>query len=363
MTKDGCLFDRFGHLDIRHSFDIESFDIRISDNSILLHKTILTMRVLSGIQPTGRFHWGNYFGMIRQCIDLQQGNEAYYFLANLHALTTVRDAKLLRGLTHDAVLDLLALGVDPNQAAIFVQSDVPEVSELCWLLMTGTGLGLLERCVAFKDKKAKGLPADAGLFTYPVLMSADILAYDAQVVPVGADQLQHIEVCRDIAASFNHHYGETFVMPKGQVMEHAAKVPGTDGEKMSKSYNNTLELFEEPKALRKKIMRITTDSRPMDQPKEPEDDHLYQLYSLVATDAERDEMAALYRRGGFGYGDVKKALADAADRFFAEPRARRAELAAHPERVTEILADGASRARRKAADVLRRAQVACGVKW
>jgi tryptophanyl-tRNA synthetase len=193
-------------------------------------------------------------------------------------------------------------------------------------------------------------------------MAADILIYDAQVVPVGADQVQHIEVCRDIAASFNHLYGETFVMPQAKVLEHAAKVPGTDGEKMSKSYNNTLELFEDPKALRKKIMRITTDSRPMDQPKEPETDHLFQLYSLLATDAERDEMAALYRRGGFGYGEVKKALADLADRFFAEPRARRAELAAHPKRVQEILADGADRARQKAAQVLLRAQRACGVK-
>jgi tryptophanyl-tRNA synthetase len=320
------------------------------------------LRVLSGIQPTGRFHWGNYFGAIQQYIDLQEGNEAYYFIANLHALTTVRDAALLKQLSLDAALDLLALGLDPNKAMLFLQSDVPEVSELCWLLMTGTPLGLLERCVSYKDKKAKGLPADAGLFTYPVLMAADILAYDAQIVPVGADQLQHIEVCRDVAAAFNHHYGETFVMPKGKVLESSAKVPGTDGEKMSKSYNNTLEMFEDPKALRKKIMRITTDSRPMDQPKEPEGDHLFQLYSLLATPAERDEMAALYRRGGFGYGEVKKALADVADRFFAEPRARREELAARPEKVQEILADGASRARKKAGGVLLRAQRACGVK-
>ena len=215
---------------------------------------------------------------------------------------------------------------------LFVQSDVPEVSELCWLLMTGTPMGLLERCHAYKDKKAKGLPADAGLFTYPVLMAADILAYDADTVPVGEDQVQHIEVCRDLAASFNHHFGQTFVMPKAKMLDASAKVPGTDGEKMSKSYNNTLEVFEDPKAERKKIMRITTDSRPMDQPKEPETDHLFQLYSLVATDAEREAMAALYRRGGFGYGEVKKALADAAERFFGPARERRAELAADPER-------------------------------
>jgi tryptophanyl-tRNA synthetase len=320
------------------------------------------MRVLSGIQPTGRFHWGNYFGAIRQYIDLQSADEAYYFIANLHALTTVRDRDQLRKYTLDGAIDLLALGLNPERAILFVQSDVPEVSELCWLLMTGTPMGLLERAVSYKDKTAKGLKADVGLFTYPVLMAADILAYDADTVPVGEDQLQHIEVCRDVAGSFNHHYGETFVMPKGKILEASAKVPGTDGAKMSKSYNNTLEVFEDAKAQRKKIMRITTDSRPMDQPKEPDDDHLYQLYSLVASEDERAEMAALYRRGGFGYGDVKKALADAAERYFAPARARRAEFEAHPERVREILADGAARARKKAGDVLRRAEKACGVR-
>src|SRR6185369_8103110 len=185
------------------------------------------MRVLSGIQPTGRFHWGNYFGAIRQYIDLQHGNDAYYFIANLHALTTVRDPQVLWQYTLDAALDLLALGLDPTKATLFVQSDVPEVSELCWLLMTGTPMGLLERCHAYKDKKAKGLDADAGLFTYPVLMSADILAYDADVVPVGEDQVQHIEVCRDLARSFNHHFGEVFATPKAKVLENAARVPGT----------------------------------------------------------------------------------------------------------------------------------------
>jgi tryptophanyl-tRNA synthetase len=319
------------------------------------------MRVLSGIQPTGRFHWGNYFGAIRQYIDLQHGNESYYFIANLHALTTVREPKVLAQYTLDAALDLLALGLNPEHAVLFVQSDVPEVSELCWLLMTGTPMGLLNRCHAYKDKVAKGLPADAGLFTYPVLMSADILAYDADVVPVGEDQLQHIEVCRDIAASFNHHFGDTFVMPKGKILEAAAKVPGTDGEKMSKSYNNTLEIFDDPKAQKKKIMSITTDSRQMHEAKEPDGDHLYQLFSLFATDAEREELAATYRRGGFGYGDVKKQIAAAAENYFAEPRARRAELAANPKKVEEILADGASRARAKALQVLTRAKKACGL--
>jgi tryptophanyl-tRNA synthetase len=320
------------------------------------------MRVLSGIQPTGRFHWGNYFGAIRQYIDLQHENAAYYFIANLHALTTVREPKALTDLTLDAAIDLLALGLNPDKAILFVQSDVPEVTQLTWLLMTGTPMGLLERCHAYKDKVAKGLSADAGLFTYPVLMAADILAYDSDTVPVGADQVQHIEVCRDLATSFNHHFGQTFVMPKAKVLDASAKVPGIDGEKMSKSYNNTLEIFEDPKAQRKKIMRIVTDSRPMEQPKEPETDHLFQLYALVATPEERAAMAGTYRRGGFGYGEVKKALADAAERFFAEPRAKRTELAAYPERVGEILADGAARARQKAAEVLARAQKACGVK-
>jgi tryptophanyl-tRNA synthetase len=320
------------------------------------------MRVLSGIQPTGRFHWGNYFGAIRQYIDLQHGNEAYYFIANLHALTTIRDRETLRENTVEAAIDLLALGLNPERATLFVQSDVPEVSELCWLLMTGAPMGLLERCHAYKEKKAKGITADAGLFTYPVLMAADILAYDADVVPVGEDQVQHIEVCRDLARSFNHLFGEVFVIPRAKVVETAAKVPGTDGEKMSKSYDNTIEIFEEPKAMRKKVMRIVTDSRPMEEPKEPETDHLYQLYSLFVGDEPRRAMAARYRAGGFGYGEVKKALADAADEFFGEARATREQLVAHPERLREILGDGAQRARAKAGEVLRRAQEACGVK-
>jgi tryptophanyl-tRNA synthetase len=321
------------------------------------------MRVLSGIQPTGRFHWGNYFGAIRQYIDLQGDRQnAFYFLANLHALTTVRDRATLAQNTLDAALDLLALGLDPDRATLFVQSDVPEVSELCWLLMTGAPMGLLERCHAFKDKKAKGLTADAGLFTYPVLMAADILMYDSDVVPVGEDQVQHIEVCRDLAASFNHLFGETFVMPKSKVLDNSARVPGTDGEKMSKSYGNTLDVFEDPKVLRKQIMRIVTDSRPMEQPKEPATDHLFQLYSLFAADAQREAMAAKYRQGGFGYGEVKKGLADLAVDYFAEARSRRAELESKPDQVRQILADGAATARKKAAEVLLRAQRACGVK-
>ncbi len=321
------------------------------------------MRVLSGIQPTGRFHWGNYFGAIRQYIELQgERDNAFYFIANLHALTTVRNRGQLAQNTLDAAIDLVALGLDPERATLFIQSEVPEVTQLCWLLLTGAPMGLLERCHAYKDKKARGLPADAGLFAYPVLMAADILAYDSDVVPVGEDQVQHIEVCRDLAAAFNHEFGETFVMPKAKVLSTAARVPGIDGEKMSKSYNNTLEVFEDPKVLRKQIMRIVTDSRPIAEPKEPEGDHLFQLYSLFASDAQREELAAVYRRGGFGYGEVKKLLADLAEGYFAEARQRRRELESNPGRVREILTAGAARARRKAGEVLARAENACGVK-
>ncbi len=320
------------------------------------------MRVLSGIQPTGRPHWGNYFGAIRQYIDLQTEDHAFYFVANLHALTSIRDQQELSQLSYDAALDLLALGLDPDHAVLFVQSHVPEVSELCWILMSDAPMGLLERCVSYKDKVAKGLTPNVGLFTYPVLQAADILAFDADVVPVGEDQVQHIEVCRDLARSFNHQYGDVFKLPKAKILETTAKVPGTDGEKMSKSYGNAIEIFEDPKVMKKQVMRIATDSRPMDQPKEPEIDHLYQLYSLFVDNQQRNEMAETYRRGGFGYGEVKKALADAARKYFEPAHEKRRELEAHPERVREILGDGAATARKQAATVLLRAQQACGLK-
>jgi len=320
------------------------------------------MRVLSGIQPTGRPHWGNYFGAIRQYIDLQENNDGFYFIADLHALTTVRDPDQLRDNVIDTALDMLALGLDPNQATLFVQSRIPEVTELTWLLMTGTPMGLLERCHAYKDKKEKGLNADAGLFTYPVLMAADILAYDSQIVPVGADQVQHIEVCRDLAGSFHHTFGETFVMPKAQTLDVGAKVPGTDGQKMSKSYNNTLPLFGEVKKIRKQIMRIVTDSRPMEDPKQPEGDHLFELYQLFATDEEVTAMAEKYRAGGFGYGEIKKAVAEVSETHFEPARQRREELVKDIDTVHDILSAGAVRAREVAADVLDRARSACGLR-
>jgi len=318
-------------------------------------------RVLSGIQPTGRFHWGNYFGAIGQYIELQEAGDAFYFIADLHALTTIRDPERLRGLVCDAALDLLALGLDPDRATLFVQSDVPEVAELTWLLMTVAPMGLLERCHAYKDKKSRGLPADAGLFTYPVLMAADILAYDADIVPVGEDQVQHIEVCRDLAGAFNHLYGDVFRLPRPRLVDGSAKVPGTDGQKMSKSYENTIEVFEEPGVQKKKIMRITTDSRPLEEPKDPQGDHLYQLYALMAPAEAAAEMADTYRRGGFGYGEVKKAIVAAAADYFAAARKRRSELEADPAAVAAVLANGAERAREAAAAVLDRARAACGL--
>ena len=320
------------------------------------------MRVLSGIQPTGRPHWGNFFGAIRHYIDLQEENDGFYFIADLHALTTIRDPELLRGYVLDAALDLLALGLDPAKAPMFVQSEVPEVSELNWLLLSGTPMGLLERCHAYKEKKEKGLAANAGLFTYPVLMSADILAYDSEIVPVGEDQVQHIEVCRDLAGSFNHSFGETFVLPKAKTLDVGAKVPGTDGQKMSKSYDNTLPLFGEVKKIRKQIMRITTDSRPMEDAKEPEGDHLYDLFRLFADDDAISEMAAMYRRGGFGYGEVKKAVAEASENFFADARQKRTELEGNLDYVHQTLREGAEQARQVAGKVLSRAQKACGIR-
>ena len=320
------------------------------------------MKVLSGIQPTGRFHWGNYFGAIRQYIALQGNEQSFYFIADLHALTSVRDPKLLASQTWDAALDLLALGLDPNKATLFRQSDVPEVTELMWLLLTVTPQSLLEKCVSYKDKVAKGLSPDAGLFTYPVLMAADILLYDSDVVPVGADQIQHLEVTRDIAQRFNATYGGEFLhLPNARVLEAGAKVPGTDGEKMSKSYGNTIEIFEAEKPLRKKIMSIKTDSTPMEAPKNPETCSVFALYQLFATPEQQAALANRYRAGGMGYGEAKQAVFEAAMSYFAEARARRTELAANPSRVEDVLLAGAKQARAKGQQVLQRVRDACGL--
>lgn len=320
------------------------------------------MRVLSGIQPTGRFHWGNYFGAIQQYIALQTNEQAFYFIADLHALTSVRDKQALKQNTWDAAVDLLALGLNPDQAALFRQSDIPEVTELMWLLMTVTQFSLLEKCHSYKDKVAKGIAADAGLFTYPVLMAADILLYDSDVVPVGADQIQHLEVTRDIAQRFNSIYGGEFLhLPNARVLEEGAKVPGTDGEKMSKSYGNTIEIFEAEKPLRKKIMSIKTDSTPMEAPKNPDTCSVFTLYKLFATPEQQSALADRYRAGGMGYGEAKQAVYDAAMTYFAAARAKRVELAANPTYVEDVLQTGAKKARAKGKEVLERVRDACGI--
>ncbi len=319
------------------------------------------MRVLSGIQPSGALHIGNYFGAIRQYIDLQRGNDAFYFVADYHALTSVRDAGRLRGHVFDVIVDLMALGLDPEVATLFVQSDVPETTELAWLLSTVTPMGWLEKCVSYKDKVQQGLPAEHGLFAYPVLQAADILLYDADVVPVGQDQKQHLEVTRDIAERFNHTYGETFKLPKPLILGAVAVVPGLDGRKMSKSYDNTIEIFDDPKTILKKCKKIVTDSTPVDAPKDPDADNLFALWKLFAPEAEVAEVDARYRAGGIGYGEVKTRLAEHITRRFAEPRERRAELVAHPARVAEVRQAAAGRARQAARVVLDRARAASGV--
>jgi tryptophanyl-tRNA synthetase len=319
------------------------------------------MRVLSGIQPSGALHIGNYMGAIRQYIDLQRGNDAYYFVADYHALTSVRDADRLRGYVFDVIVDLLALGLDPEVATLFVQSDVPETTELAWLLTSVTPMGWLEKCVSYKDKVQQGLPAEHGLFAYPVLQAADILLYDADVVPVGQDQKQHLEITRDIAERFNHVHGETFRLPRPHILDSVAVVPGLDGRKMSKSYDNTIEIFDDPKAILKKCKKIVTDSTPVEEPKNPDKDNLFQLFQLFAPADEVAEVDARYRAGGIGYGEVKTRLAEQISRRFAEPRERRAELVANPDRVLEVRRDAAERARKTARVVLDRARAACGL--
>jgi len=319
------------------------------------------MKVLSGIQPTGRFHWGNYFGAIRQYIALQGHEQSFYFIADFHALTTVREPAVLRQNVKDAALDLLALGLDPQKATLFRQSDVPETTELTWLLLTVTQMHLLEKCTAFKDKKAKGLAADAGLFTYPVLMAADILIYDSTLVPVGADQVQHIEVTRDLAQRFNAMYGETLHLPEAYVLDDSAKVPGTDGEKMSKSYNNTIPIFDTPRKLRKQIMSIKTDSTPMESPKNSDTCSVFELYKLFASPDEQAALADRYRVGGMGYGEAKETLYQAAMTHFGDAFERRTKLEQSPDEVEDILREGAHRARAKAREVVERVRSACGL--
>ncbi len=320
------------------------------------------MRILSGIQPSGTLHLGNYFGMMRPAIELQEKGEAFYFIANYHSMTTLFDAEERRKNTLVVALDFLACGLDPERTVFFRQSDVPEVTELSWLLSTVTPMGMLERATSYKDKIARGIAPMHGLFAYPVLMAADILIYDSNVVPVGRDQKQHLEMTRDIAIKFNEQYGQTFVIPEPQIREEVAVVPGLDGQKMSKSYGNTLEIFGEEKAVRKKIMGIVTDSRPPAEPKPDADKNTaIQLLKLVAPPAVAKDYEDRLRAGGLGYGDCKKALFEHYWNHFAEPRKKRAELERNLDYVRQVLRAGAAKARAKAQDVLQRAKQASGL--
>jgi tryptophanyl-tRNA synthetase len=320
------------------------------------------MRILSGIQPSGALHLGNYFGMMKPAIELQDRGEAIYFIANYHSMTSLFDAAERRRHTLDVALDFLACGLDPAKALFFRQSDVPEVTELAWMLTTVTPMGLLERCHSYKDKIARGLPAGHGIFAYPVLMAADILIYDSNVVPVGRDQKQHVEVTRDIAIKFNEAYGQTFILPEPCIRDETAIVPGTDGQKMSKSYGNTVEIFGEEKAQRKKIMSLVMDSRSPQEPKpDAEKNVALQLLKLVAPPEVSVDFENRLRAGGLGYGDLKKALFAHYWDYFAHARTQRAELADNLECVEKILRDGAVKARTMANQVLHRARLACGL--
>ncbi len=319
------------------------------------------MRILSGIQPSGKLHLGNYMGAIKQHIDLQNKGEAFYFIADFHALTTVKEPALLREHVRDVALDYLALGLDPSKATFYRQSDVPEVTELAWLLTTVTPMGLLERCHSYKDKLAKGIPPDHGLFAYPVLMAADILIVDANIVPVGKDQKQHVEVTRDIAVKFNNLYGETFVIPEERILPEAGVVPGLDGQKMSKSYGNDIGIFLEGKALKERVMAIVTDSAPVEAPKDPDANNVFNILRLFATPEETAEWRERFLKGGVKYSEAKKRLITLLDETFGAARERRRQLAEKPGDVEEILRAGSARARGVAAKTLAKARRACGI--
>lgn len=323
-------------------------------------------RILSGIKPTGAPHLGNYFGMMKPAIELQTQGEAFYFIADYHALTTVRDPDAMRENTRGVALDFLACGLDPAQAVIFRQSDVPEHTELAWILTCVAPMPMLENCHAYKDHLAREKTPNAGIFAYPVLMAADILLYDSNIVPVGKDQKQHVEVTRDLASIMNRLYGgkeqNLFVVPEPSIRPSVATVVGLDGQKMSKSYNNTVPLFEDEKPMRKKIMGIVTDSTPVEAPKDPATSSIVALYRLFASEADVQKMEADFRAGGFGYGDFKKRLFEGLWEHFRPFREKRAALAADVGYIESVLRDGAARARAVAARTMDRVRLATGLR-
>ncbi|MEP6709400.1 MAG: tryptophan--tRNA ligase [Verrucomicrobiota bacterium] len=320
------------------------------------------MRILSGIQPSGILHIGNYFGMMRPAIALQAEGETFYFIADYHALTSVRDPRTLRENSRRVALDFLACGLDPERGALFMQSDVPQVAELAWILSTVAPIGLLERAHSYKDKLARGMSPSAGLFTYPVLMAADILIYDSDIVPVGKDQKQHIEMTRDIAVKINEIYGEVFKLPEPRIQAAIETVPGIDGQKMSKSYGNTIDIFGDEKETRKRVMSIVTDSTPIEAPKEPARSTIFQLYSLFVSKNEIEEMQERFRTGGTGYGEFKKQLFEKLWEYFSPMRKRREEILTDNSYIDNILARGAARANEVADKVMQRVRAAVGLR-
>lgn len=319
-------------------------------------------RVLSGIQPSGKLHLGNYLGAIRQHLESQrrEGWDRYFFIANYHSLTTSPEPAMLREQSLDVARTYLALGLDPAKSLLFLQTGVPEVCELAWILSCVTPVGLLQRGISYKDKVARGLSPNHGLLTYPVLQSADILVYDSNLVPVGSDQKQHVEICRDLAIKINLTYGEVLVVPEPDIREEVAVVPGTDGQKMSKSYNNTIELFAPKKKLKSQVMSIVTDSKGLDEPKDPETCNVYQIYRLLATKEETLEMAQRYRAGGYGYGHAKLALWEKVAALVDPHREKYQDLVDHPDDVRDILRDCGKIARAKAHEVMTRVRDAVG---
>ena len=319
-------------------------------------------RILTGIQSSGTLHLGNYFGTMRQSLEMQDDNECFYFIANFHSLTSMPEPALLRERTFNVALDFLACGLNPEKTVFFRQSDVPIVQTLSWILSCICPVGLLERCHSYKEKLAHGLEANHGLLAYPVLMAADILLYDTQLVPVGKDQKQHLEVTRDLAIRFNNRYGEDLlVVPDAIIQEEVAVVPGLDGQKMSKSYGNTIDIFGEGKPVRSKFMKIVTDSTPMQDPKDPEQCNVFALYKLMATPEEQVELRERYLAGGMGYGHAKEVLYQKYSEYFAEMRERRKKLQEKPQLLEDILQDGATRARKVAQKTMNRILEAVGL--
>jgi len=321
------------------------------------------MKILSGIQPSGQLHIGNYFGMMKTMIANMEKSDLYVFIVNLHALTSVHDKEKLATGTLEAAADFLALGLDPEKCTFWVQSDVPEVCELAWILSTLAPMGLMERCHSYKDKVAKGIDASHGLFSYPVLMAADILLYQAEQVPVGKDQKQHLEVARDLAQKFNNTFGETFVVPEPAISNTTATVPGLGGQKMSKSYGNTIPIFLEGKKLKKKVMAIATDATPVEDPKDPDNCNLYAMFKLFASPERLQEVRDLYVNGGAAYGYIKLELLDLISDYYADARQKKAEYLADPEMLRAILRKGADRAREKAAVTLDLVRERVGLKY